>query len=210
MEPSSGGAGAGDGAGRGASGAGGGSGSETGAGAGGSWRRVGVLCLGCDLLRAEGRCAWRCGALPSEGSARRRTPPPDTTRPTRRTGRRSECSSFRVGSAVRPSCDGRAGFTTCGSPTSAGTGGGAGAFSSDGSSCSASSPATTMAAAFPAAFQRIRSAIQHYKPRRPGDSPPSFWKSRRCGSLGGGGRVPLLGLISVGVQPASANSSAVR
>ncbi|MDX6609305.1 MAG: hypothetical protein QOF85_1230 [Solirubrobacterales bacterium] len=108
-----------------ASGEGSGSAAGTGAGTGGvaagSCRRVGVLGLCCALLRAPGRCAWRFDTLPS---ARRRPPPPDTTRPRFRTPR-APGAGFGTAASTR------------GRPTSAGRGGGAGGASKLGATRSA-------------------------------------------------------------------------
>jgi hypothetical protein len=160
---------------------GGGAGSGTGVGAGGSCRRRPGR---AGPVAGEGRppCTTRCSgrrdgfarrfeAPPSAAFVRRRTPLPDTIRPScRELARRSS----------------GAGAATRGSPTSAGTGGGAGGFSSFGTSCKASSPTITIAAPFPAALQRIRSAIQPYKPISQENSPPSFQEIVELRELLGG------------------------
>jgi hypothetical protein len=138
--------------------------------------------LRCDLLRAPGPSGRRDGASPSEDSARRRVPLPDTTRPRRRCGRRSSSSRGGAGSPDPPTSARIAGASTGatsraapegtvvdpvtrGSPTSAGKGAGSGGSSKLGKSRSASIPPTTTAVHRATAPHWTRSPMGSYRPQ---------------------------------------------
>jgi hypothetical protein len=180
IEPSSG--GAADGLGGGASGEGSGTSAGVGAGtggvAGGSCRRVGVVGLCCALLRAREPRAPRDETLPSAASARRRPPPPDTIHPRRgrsRAVRRPDLGSAFEVSAASPSRAAEA--STCGRPTSAGSGGGAGGVSKLGATRSASRAPAAATSINPARDQRIRTRIPA-QAQNTEMSPPRRWLDR--------------------------------